>query len=223
MMVSRSVDVVLLGPPGGGKGTQAKRLTAAFELLHLSTGDLLRDEVKRATPLGVEAQGFMQRGELVPDELVGKMLMGRLHSQQAGSGCVFDGYPRTLAQASLLDGLLAELGRRVDVALYINVPDEELLARLTGRRSCPACGAVFHVTHNPPKQEGMCDSCGGSLVQRADDCEEVIRERLRVYHESTAPLLGFYRSRGNLAEVQGVGSPEAIFEDLRAAMGRLKR
>lgn len=223
MMVSRSVDVVLLGPPGGGKGTQAKRLTAAFELLHLSTGDLLRDEVKRATPLGVEAQGFMQRGELVPDELVGKMLMGRLHSQQAGSGCVFDGYPRTLAQASLLDGLLAELGRRVDVALYINVPDEELLARLTGRRSCPACGAVFHVTHNPPKQEGMCDSCGGSLVQRTDDCEEVIRERLRVYHESTAPLLGFYRSRGNLAEVQGVGSPEAIFEDLRAAMGRLKR
>lgn len=223
MMVSRSVDVVLLGPPGGGKGTQAKRLTAAFDLLHLSTGDLLRDEVKRATPLGIEAQGYMQRGELVPDELVGKMLMGRLHSQQAGSGCVFDGYPRTLAQAALLDGLLAELGRRVDVALYINVPDEELLARLTGRRSCPACGAVFHVVHNPPRQEGICDACGGALVQRADDREDVIRERLRVYHESTAPLLGFYRSRGNLAEVQGVGSPDAIFEELRAAMGRLKR
>ncbi len=223
MMVSRSVDLVLLGPPGGGKGTQAKRLTAAFELLHLSTGDLLRDEVKRATALGVEAQGFMQRGELVPDELVGKMLMGRLHSQQAGSGCVFDGYPRTLAQASLLDGLLAELGRRVDLALYINVPDDELLARLTGRRSCPACGAVFHLTHNPPRQEGICDACGGPLVQRADDREDVIRERLRVYHESTAPLLGFYRSRGNLAEVKGVGSPDAIFEQLRAAMGRLKR
>lgn len=223
MMVSRSVDVVLLGPPGGGKGTQAKRLTAAFDLLHLSTGDLLREEVKRATPLGIEAQGYMQRGELVPDELVGKMLMGRLHSQQAGSGCVFDGYPRTLAQAALLDGLLAELGRRVDVALYINVPDEELLARLTGRRSCPACGAVFHVVHNPPRQEGICDACGGTLVQRADDREDVIRERLRVYHESTAPLLGFYRSRGNLAEVQGVGSPDAIFEELRAAMGRLKR
>ncbi len=223
MMVSRSVDVVLLGPPGGGKGTQAKRLTAAFELLHLSTGDLLRDEVKRATPLGIEAQGFMQRGELVPDELVGKMLMGRLHSQQAGSGCVFDGYPRTLAQASLLDALLAELGRRVDLALYINVPDDELLARLTGRRSCPTCGAVFHVTNNPPKQEGICDACGGALVQRADDREEVIRERLRVYHESTAPLLDFYRSRGNLAEVNGVGSPDAIFEELRAALGRLKR
>lgn len=222
-MVSRSVDVVLLGPPGGGKGTQAKRLTAAFELLHLSTGDLLRDEVKRSTALGVEAQGFMQRGELVPDELVGKMLMGRLHSQQAGSGCVFDGYPRTLAQASLLDGLLAELGRRVDVALYINVPDDELLARLTGRRSCPSCGAVFHVTHNPPRQEGICDACGGTLVQRADDRDDVIRERLRVYHEGTAPLLGFYRSRGNLVEVNGVGSPDGIFEELRAAMGRLKR
>lgn len=223
MMVSRSLDVVLLGPPGGGKGTQAKRLVAAFELLHLSTGDLLRDEVKRGTPLGVEAQGYMQRGELVPDELVGKMLMGRLHSQQAGSGCVFDGYPRTLAQAALLDGLLAELGRRVDVALYINVPDEELLARLTGRRSCPACGAVFHIIFTPPRQEGICDACGGNLVQRPDDREEVIRERLRVYHESTAPLLGFYRSRGNLAEVEGVGSPDGIFEKLREAMGRLKR
>lgn len=223
MMVSRTVDVVLLGPPGGGKGTQAKRLTEAFELLHLSTGDLLRDEVKRATPLGLEAQGYMQRGELVPDELVGKMLMGRLHSQQAGSGCVFDGYPRTLAQAALLDGLLAELGRRVDLALYINVPDEELLARLTGRRSCPACGAVFHVITTPPQQEGICDACGGSLVQRTDDREDVIRERLRVYHESTAPLLGFYRARGNLAEVKGVGAPEVIFEELRAALGRLKR
>jgi len=223
MRVSRSVDVVLLGPPGGGKGTQAKRLTAAFELLHLSTGDLLRDEVKRATPLGLEAQGFMQRGELVPDELVGKMLMGRLHGQQVGSGCVFDGYPRTLAQASLLDALLAELGRRVDLALYIKVPDDELLSRLTGRRSCPACGAVFHVANNPPKQEGICDLCGGALMQRADDREEVIRERLRVYHESTAPLLDLYRSRGNLAEVNGVGSPDAIFENVRAAMGRLKR
>lgn len=223
MMVTRSMDVVLLGPPGGGKGTQAKRLTVAFDLLHLSTGDLLRDEVKRQTPLGLEAQGFMQRGELVPDELVGKMLMGRLHSQQAGSGCVFDGYPRTLAQAALLDGLLAELGRRVDVALYINVPDEELLARLTGRRSCPACGAVFHVVHNPPQKEGVCDACGGELVQRTDDREEVIRERLRVYHESTAPLLGFYRARGILAEVNGVGSPDSIFDSLRAALGRAKR
>lgn len=221
-MVNRALDVVLLGPPGAGKGTQAKRMASAFELLHLSTGDLLRDEVKRSTSLGVRAKGFMEKGELVPDELVGKMLMGRLHSQQAGMGCVFDGYPRTTAQAALLDGLLAEIGRRLDAVLYINVPDGELLARLTGRRSCPKCGAVYHVTANPPKKEGVCDVCGTELVQRPDDREEVINERLRVYHSSTAPLLDLYRGRGVLREVNGVGDPEEIFGALREAMRSFK-
>ncbi|HUK13386.1 MAG TPA: adenylate kinase [Thermoanaerobaculaceae bacterium] len=222
-MVTRALDVVLLGPPGAGKGTQAKRLAAAFELLHISTGDLLREEVTRASGLGEQAQGFMRRGELVPDELVGKMLACRLHSQPAALGCAYDGYPRTTAQAQLLDGLLAELNRRVDVALYLNVKDEEILRRMTGRRSCPSCGAVYHVVHQPPKAEGTCDSCGGKLVQRDDDREEVVRERLRVYREHTAPLLALYRDRGILREVDGAVGADEVFKRLREAMGKVRR
>jgi adenylate kinase len=222
-MVTRALDVVLLGPPGAGKGTQAKRLASAYELLHLSTGDLLREEVARGTDLGNEAEGYMKRGELVPDSLVGKMLLGRLHSQQAAAGCAFDGYPRNTEQAKLLDGLLAELNRRVDIVLYLNVPDDALLERLTGRRSCPACGAVYHVVAHAPHAEGVCDACGGTLVQRPDDRDEVIRERLRVYHELTSPLLEHYQSRGALREVVGVGSQDDVFELLREAMRSTRR
>jgi len=222
-MVNRALDVVLLGPPGAGKGTQAKRIAAAFELLHLSTGDLLRDEVAKGTGLGMQAKEFMNRGELVPDALVGKMLASRLHSQPAALGCAFDGYPRTTAQAQLLDGLLAELNRRVDVVLYLRVEDDEILRRLTGRRSCPACGAVYHLTTQPPKAQGACDVCRGSLVQREDDRDEVVRERLRVYREHTAPLLALYRDRGNLREVDGSCSADAVFECLREVMGRMRR
>ncbi len=221
-MVTRALDVVLLGPPGAGKGTQAKRVAAAFGLLHISTGDLLRDEVARGTALGQEAKGFMNRGELVPDEVVGKMLAKRLHSQQAALGCVYDGYPRTTAQGNLLDGLLAELGRRVDAVLYLNVPDSELLSRITGRRSCPACGAVYHVAAQPPKADGVCDSCGGRLVQREDDREEVVRERLRVYREHTAPLLEFYRGRKILREADGSVAPDEVFKRLREALGTVR-
>ena len=221
-MVTRALDVILLGPPGAGKGTQAKRIAAAFELLHISTGDLLRDEVARGTGLGREAKGYMNRGELVPDELVGKMLAKRLHSQQAALGCVYDGYPRTTAQAVLMDGLLSELNRRVDVVLFLNVPDSELLARLTGRRSCPACGAVFHLVGQPPKVEGVCDACGAALMQRDDDREDVVRERLRVYREHTAPLLEFYRGRKILREVHGEMGPDVVFQRMRDAMGTVK-
>jgi len=221
-MVTRALDVILLGPPGAGKGTQAKRIAAAFELLHVSTGDLLRDEVARGTGLGKDAKGYMNRGELVPDELVGKMLATRLHSQQAALGCVFDGYPRTTAQAVLLDGLLAELNRRVDVVLFLNVADRELLARLTGRRSCPSCGAVFHLVTQPPRAEGACDACGTALIQRDDDREDVVRERLRVYRDHTAPLLEFYRGRRILREVNGEVGPDAVFQRMRDAMGSAK-
>jgi adenylate kinase len=218
-MVTRALDIVLLGPPGAGKGTQAKRLAAAFDLLHISTGDLLREEVARRSGLGNEAKAYMNRGELVPDALVGKMLAKVLHSRRAALGCVFDGYPRTTAQEEVLEDLLAELNRRVDVALYLAVPDREILARITGRRSCPSCGAVFHVTTQPPKAEGTCDACGTALVQREDDREEVVRERLKVYRKHTAPLLDLYRSRGILREVDGAGGPEDVFQGLREAMG----
>lgn len=222
-MVNRALDVVLLGPPGAGKGTQAKRIAAAFELLHVSTGDLLREEVARGTSLGEQAKAFMNRGELVPDELVGKMLACRLHTQPAALGCAFDGYPRTTAQAQLLDGLLAELNRRVDVVLYLRVEDEEILKRLTGRRSCPACGAIYHLVTQPPKVEGVCDICQAALVQREDDRDEVVRERLRVYREHTAPLLTLYRGRGNLREVDGSSGADEVFEHLREVMGGARR
>jgi adenylate kinase len=222
-MVTRALDLVLLGPPGAGKGTQAKRLAAAFDLLHISTGDLLREEVAKRSGLGQEAEGYMNRGELVPDGLVAKMLSKLLHSRRAARGCVYDGYPRTPAQEALLEDLLAELNRRVDVALYIAVPDGEILARVTGRRSCPECGAVYHLTAQPPRTDGTCDACSGALVQREDDREDVMRERLRVYRQHTAPLLDLYRARGILREVDGARRPEEVFQELREAMGSVAK
>ncbi len=217
-MVTRALDVVLLGPPGAGKGTQAKRVAATFNLLHISTGDLLREEVGKGTELGGLAASYMQKGELVPDDLVAKMLVTRLHSQQSLAGCVFDGYPRTRVQADLLDGLLAELGRRVDVAVYLDVPDDEVVARLGGRRSCPSCGAVYHVLTQPPARDMWCDVCGSALVVREDDREEVIRQRLSVYRAHTEPLLELYEARGVLKRVPGQGAPEEVFARLADAV-----
>jgi adenylate kinase len=222
-MVTRALDLVLLGPPGAGKGTQAKRIAAAFDLLHISTGDLLREEVAKRSGLGQEANGYMSRGELVPDALVGKMLSKVLHSRRAALGCVYDGYPRTTAQEELLEDLLAELNRRVDVVLYLKVPDKEILARITGRRCCPSCGAVFHLATQPPKMDGVCDACSAALVQRDDDREEVVRERLRVYRKHTAPLLERYESRGILRDVDGAVGPDEVFKRVREAMGSVKK
>jgi adenylate kinase len=222
-MVTRALDVVLLGPPGAGKGTQARRLAEAYALLHVSTGDLLRDEVARGTGPGLEAKAFMNRGELVPDEVVGRMLLRRLHSQQASVGCVYDGYPRTTAQAHLLDGLLAELNRRIDAALFLDVPDEDLVTRMAGRRSCPACGSVYHLAAHPPKDGANCDGCGSGLVLRDDDHDDAIRERLRVYKAATAPLLDLYRGRGILREIVGTGTPDQVDGRLREGMRSVKK
>lgn len=217
--MNRALDLVILGSPGAGKGTQARRIASAFDVAHVSTGDMLRDEVAQGTELGKSIQAVMAQGELVSDDLMATVLLGRLHSPQGVAGCVFDGYPRNAAQAHLLDGLLAELGRRIDVVLYLDVPDHVVLERITGRRSCSGCGTTYHLAGRPSRLGDRCELCNDPLVQRDDDREEVIRERLRVYGEHTAPLLTLYRERGVLHEVDGVGSEEAVFSRLRSAMG----
>jgi len=219
-MVSRALDVVLLGPPGAGKGTQAQRLALAYGLLRLSTGDMLWEEVEKGTELGLQVRAWLNDGDLVPDHVMSRILLSRLHSQQGIGGCVYDGYPRTEHQAMLLDGLLAELNRRVDVVAYLNVPDGVLLKRLAGRLSCPVCGAVYHLESAPPEAPQRCDGCGGALLQRDDDREDVARERVRVYRQRTEPLLELYRSRGVLRQIDGTGSPAEVYSRACEAMRR---
>jgi len=212
------VNLLLIGPPGAGKGTQAVRLRDRLGIAHLSAGDMLREEVRLATPLGRAAQVTMERGELVPDDLVGKMVEGRLELPECSPGFVLDGYPRNLAQADRLARYLGGKGRRLDRVLVIQVPTEELLGRLTGRRVCGGCGAGYHVRHQPPRAEGTCDRCGGSLLQRKDDGEGVVRGRLQVYESQTRPLLEHYRGSGLLREIDGLGTLDEVTGRIAGAL-----
>jgi adenylate kinase len=205
--------VILLGAPGAGKGTQAARLSRALGLAHISTGDLLRDNLKRGTPLGREARGYMDQGQLVPDELVLAMLAARVAEPDTESGYVLDGFPRTEVQARALEQRIAPDDRVVVVDLRVS--DESIVARAAGRISCKHCGRVYHLKNAPPREPGRCDACGGELVQRSDDAAPVVRERLRVYHEKTAPLVRFYRERGVLNELDGEQAPDAVFAQLQ--------
>jgi len=213
------MNLILLGPPGAGKGTQAKKLIDAYGIPQISTGDMLREAVKNQTPLGIEAKKFMDAGKLVTDEIVIGLAKDRMAQPDCAKGFMLDGFPRTVPQAEALDKVLAEMNRKIDHVVSIEVPSSELLGRLTGRRTCKACGSGFHVMFDPPKAEGQCDKCGGELYQRDDDNEATVSNRLKVYDDQTKPLIDYYQQKGLLRPIQGVGSIDDIFGRIKAVLG----
>jgi adenylate kinase len=204
--------MILLGPPGAGKGTQAKKLVEKYGIPQISTGDILREAVKNKTSLGMEAKSYMDKGELVTDEIVVGIIRERLQESDCVKGYILDGFPRTVPQADELKKALGVMGQSIDHVLSIVVPNDELIQRLTGRRTCKECGAGFHIMYKKPKQENVCDQCGGPLIQRDDDKEETIKNRLAVYNEQTEPLIAYYKKDGVLVEIEGTGSIGEIFE-----------
>lgn len=208
------MKLVLLGPPGAGKGTQAKQLIDKYEIPQISTGDILRQAVKDGTTLGKEAKAYMDKGELVPDDVIIGIVKERIQADDCQQGYIFDGFPRTVTQAEALDRMLKELSTQLDAVVSIDVPEEEVVKRLSGRRTCKSCGTLFHVIFNPPSKEGVCDACGGELFQRDDDNEATIRQRLSVYTNQTAPLIDYYSQAGILKAVPGTGAPDEIFDGI---------
>ncbi|MCI7147263.1 MAG: adenylate kinase [Candidatus Fimisoma sp.] len=210
---------ILLGPPGAGKGTQAAKIVEKYHIPHISTGDIFRENIKNGTELGKKAQEYMNRGELVPDDLVIEIATTRLLADDCAEGFLLDGFPRTVYQAEKLDEFLAAHGSKIDKVLDIAVEKEELMVRLTGRRVCKACGASYHVVNIPPKKEGICDVCGGPLVQRADDNAETVANRIEVYEAQTMPLIEYYEKAGNIAHIDGATGLESVFADIVKALG----
>jgi adenylate kinase len=214
------MDIILLGPPGSGKGTQAKMIADKYKVKHISTGDILRENVRNGTPLGVEAKKFMNSGKLVPDSLLIDIIKDRLAKPDVKAGWMLDGYPRTIPQAEALDKILPGLGQKIDVVLNVDVPDAELIKRVTGRRMCK-CGTTYHVQFNPPKVAGKCDACGADLYQRQDDTEATVKERLQAYHAQTQPLIDFYNKRGIVANINGTGDIKAIFGNIAKVLDKI--
>ncbi len=214
--------LVLVGAPGAGKGTQAQFLAAHFGIPHISTGDIFRANLKGNTPLGLEAKKYMDKGELVPDSVTNDMVKDRLNQDDLGNGFLLDGYPRNVAQAEVLRAILAEKGTPLHAALELSVDSEEIVTRLSGRRSCPNCQRTFHVVYEKPATEGVCDGCGTALVQRDDDKAEVITRRLEVYSEQTEPIISFYRNEGLLITISATGPVNEITESAIAALSRVK-
>jgi len=216
------VRVIFLGPPGAGKGTQAKLLAQEWRVPQVATGEMLRESVKAGTPLGREAARIMESGALVPDEVMVGLIADRLRQPDAVRGFILDGFPRTIAQAEALDKLLKDLGQSLDAVVYFDVPEAELLRRLTGRRLCRQCQTAYHVVSAPPARPGVCDRCGGELYQRDDDSETTVRHRLEVYARQTAPLLDYYRGRGVLSSVKGDGDMATISAAIRKAVSEAR-
>lgn len=205
------MKIIMLGAPGAGKGTQAKMIAEKYGIPHVSTGDIFRANIKNGTELGKEAKKYMDQGLLVPDELTVKILLDRVAQADCAGGYVLDGFPRTIPQAEVLDKALKELGDAIDYAINVDVPDENIVKRMSGRRSCLSCGATYHIEHIPPRQEGICDACGQPLVLRDDDKPETVLNRLSVYHEQTQPLIDFYTEKGVLKAVDGTMDMQDVF------------
>ena len=216
------LNLIMLGPPGAGKGTQTERLVEDFELPYYATGDILRAAVRDGSELGREAKEHMDRGDLVPDELITKVIVERLDTPEAADGFVLDGFPRTRGQAQSLDEQIDRLGRRLTAALLIEVDDDEVVRRLSGRRVCAANGHLYHVDHDPPKSEGVCDEDGSALEQREDDRPETVKHRLEVYHEQTQPLVEFYDERGMLRRFNGSRKPGEVHDHIKATLATLR-
>lgn len=210
--------IVLLGPPGAGKGTQAAKIIEEYSVPHISTGDIFRKNLKEGTPLGIKAKGYMDQGLLVPDELVVDLVKDRLLEEDCKNGFMLDGFPRTVLQAESLEEELTRLGQTLNAVININVDAELLFKRLTGRRICKSCGATYHVYFNRTKSEGICDKCGGELYQRDDDQEATVKKRLEVYQEQTQPLIDYYKNKGTLVDIDGVGEIDDVFSQISASL-----
>jgi len=213
------MKIIMLGAPGAGKGTQAKMIADKYSVPHISTGDIFRANIKNGTALGMEAKTYMDAGKLVPDELTVKILLDRVAQEDCKNGYVLDGFPRTIPQAEVLDKALTELGDQVDYAINVDVPDENIVNRMSGRRACLACGATYHIVHVPPKAEGVCDRCGKELVLRDDDKPETVLNRLKVYHDQTQPLIDYYTEKGILKTVDGTVDMQDVFAAIVAILG----
>lgn len=209
------MKIIMLGAPGAGKGTQAKQIAEQYGIPHISTGDIFRANIKNGTELGKKAKGYMDQGLLVPDELVVDLVVDRIEKDDCQKGFILDGFPRTIPQAEALDLALAAKDMKIDFALDIEVPDENIIDRMSGRRSCKECGAIFHVKYNPPKSEGSCDICSGELILRDDDKEETVKKRLNVYHEQTAPLISHYKQAGSLHVIDGTRHIDVVFDEIK--------
>ena len=212
------MKIIMLGAPGAGKGTQADKICAKYNIPHISTGDIFRANIKNNTELGQKAKSYMDQGLLVPDELVVDLVVDRVKAEDCQNGYVLDGFPRTIPQAEALDAALAKEGAKVDFAINVEVPDENIINRMSGRRACLTCGATYHIEHVPPKAEGICDTCGSELILRDDDKPETVSNRLKVYHDQTQPLIDFYTKKGVLKSVDGTVDMMDVFAAIKAIL-----